>query len=57
MANVQIRIEDIMQGIQPVDELEFEPVDHRYRSVQLILTGLGYILAAAFALLLLLTGP
>ena len=54
MGNVQIRIEDIMQEIQPVDELEFEPVDHRYRSVQLILTGLGYILAAAFALLLLL---
>lgn len=54
MANAQIRIEDIMQEIQPVDELEFEPVDHRYRSVQLILTGMGYILAAAFALLLLL---
>lgn len=54
MANAQIRIEDIMQEIQPVDELEFEPVDHRYRSVQLILTGMSYILAAAFALLLLL---
>ena len=54
MGNVQIKIEDIMQGIQPVDELEFETVDHRYRSVQLILTGLGYILAAAFALFLLL---
>ncbi|MDE7347873.1 MAG: PH domain-containing protein [Muribaculaceae bacterium] len=55
MTNNQIRIEDIMQEIQPVDELDFERVDHRYRSVQLILTGLGYTFAAVLALLLLLT--
>ena len=54
MTNADIRIEDIMQGIQPVDELKFYGIDPRYRLVQLILTGLGYILVAVFALILLL---
>lgn len=54
MTNNQIIIDDIIDTIKPVDNLEYEHVDHRYRSVQLILTGLGYMLIAALALFLLL---
>lgn len=54
MTNNQIIIEDIIERIQPIEELEYQNVDHRYRSVQLILTGLGYVIVAAFALILLL---
>ncbi|MDE5660605.1 MAG: PH domain-containing protein [Muribaculaceae bacterium] len=37
----------------PVDELRFEPVSPKYRSVQIISAAIAYSLTAAFALLLL----
>lgn len=43
-----------MEGGCPVEELHYEPVDPRYRTVQLVLTVLGYLLLAVLALLLLL---
>ncbi|MDE5870536.1 MAG: PH domain-containing protein [Muribaculaceae bacterium] len=54
MDNAQIEVKDLLEGILPVDKLEYEQIDRRYRSVQLILTGMGYILLAALALFLLL---
>lgn len=47
-------IEDVFKDITPVDELKYEGIDHRYRSVQIILTALAYITIAAVALFLLL---
>lgn len=43
-----------MEEVSPVEELHYEPVDRRYRTVQLVLTVLGYLLLAVLALLLLL---
>ncbi len=50
MPNNQLSLKDIT----PVDALHFEPISPRYRSVQIALTALGYIILAALALLLLL---
>lgn len=52
--NYQMRIEEVMERVQKVDELEFEPIDRRYRAVQIILTALGYVLLAGAACFLLL---
>ncbi len=50
MPNKQLTLEDIT----PIGQLNYDGVDPRYRSVQIILTTLLYILFAALALLLLL---
>ncbi len=50
MTNTQLTIEDIT----PIEDLNYEGVDPRYRSVQIILTALLYLLFAAAALPLLL---
>lgn len=50
MTNTQLTIEDIT----PIEDLNYEGVDPRYRSVQIILTALLYVLFAALALFLLL---
>ncbi|MDE6366817.1 MAG: PH domain-containing protein [Muribaculaceae bacterium] len=42
-----------LETTDPVDELRFEPVSPKYRSVQIISAAIAYALTAAFALLLL----
>ena len=54
MSNQQICIEDIIGDVRPVDELQYEKIDRKYRNVQMILTALGYLLLAGAALFLLL---
>ena len=55
MSNCQLDLEYITSGeIKPVEEMHYEPVDCRYRAVQLVFTVLGYLSLAAAALLLLL---
>lgn len=54
MSNQQICIEDIIADVRPVDELQYERIDRKYRNVQMILTALGYLLLGGAALFLLL---
>lgn len=54
MSNQQIWIEDITNDLSQVDELQYERIDCKYRNVQMILTGLGYLLLGGAALFLLL---
>ena len=58
MSNHQFNLEDVKdklsEEIDPVDALRYESIDRRYRTVQIILTALGYLGIAALALLLLL---
>lgn len=49
MSNFQIEIE----STAPVDELRYEPVSPKYRSVQIIGAAIAYSMIAAIALLLL----
>ncbi len=48
MTNTQLILEDIT----PIEDLHYDGVNPRYRSVQIILTALLYVLFAALALLL-----
>lgn len=50
MTNTQLTLEDIT----PIEDLHYEGVDPKYRSVQIILTALLYVLFAVLALFLLL---
>lgn len=43
-----------MGMLEPVDGLHYEHIDSRYRTVQIVLAGFGYIILAGLALLLLL---
>lgn len=54
MSNRQIDIEEMMEGVAPVEELTYMHIEERYRNVQMILTSIGYLLLAAAALFLLL---
>lgn len=54
MSNLQYDIDKQIQDTTPVDELNFHPVESRYRNVQMILTSIGYLLLCAAALFLLL---
>lgn len=52
--NCQLELEEVLERVRPVDELYYEPIDRRYRAVQMILTALGYVLLAGAACFLLL---
>ncbi|MDE6510879.1 MAG: PH domain-containing protein [Muribaculaceae bacterium] len=43
-----------MESVRPVDELQYEKINRKYRNVQMILTALGYLLLGGAALFLLL---
>lgn len=49
MSNFQIKIE----ATDPIDELSFEPVSPKYRSVQIVGAVIAYSITAALALLML----
>lgn len=52
MSNFQINLEEVT----PIDQLQFEALDPNYKHAHTIGTALIYLLLAALALLLLLTG-
>lgn len=52
MSNLQIETGDV----NPVDELNYEPVSEKFRSVQVVCAVIVYFLLAGLALLLLLVG-
>ena len=52
--NRQIWIDSVMEDVKPVDELQYEKINRKYRNVQMILTALGYLLLGGAALFLLL---
>lgn len=54
MSNNQLNLEDIIEELKPVENLDYTPVERRYRAVQMILTGCLYALFALLALFLLL---
>lgn len=54
MKNQQITIEELLEGIKPIDDLKYDHIEARYRIVQMILTALGYLILAGAALFLLL---
>ncbi|MDE7408695.1 MAG: PH domain-containing protein [Muribaculaceae bacterium] len=54
MTNNQIMMEELTEDFKPIDELDYSPVESRYRNVQMILTALGYLLLGAAALFFLL---
>ena len=54
MTNNQIMIDELTEYFKPIDELDYTPVESRYRNVQMILTALGYLLLGAAALFLLI---
>ena len=53
-SNNQINLTDITNNVDPVDDLHYEPIDRRYRKVQIALTALLWLLFAGLALFLLL---
>lgn len=53
MSNQQCDIDRVTQETTPIDKLHFQPVESRYRNVQMILTSLGYLLLGLAALFLL----
>lgn len=54
MPNQQILMEDISNDVRPIEQLRYERIDRKYRNVQMILTGLGYLLLGGAVLFLLL---
>lgn len=54
VSNRQLHIEEIKNTIDPVDDLQYENVDSRYRMVQIVITVIGYLILAASGLFLLL---
>lgn len=55
MSNNQLNLECLIkEEIDPVENMHYESIDNRYRSVQMVLTAVGYLSLAGLALMLLL---
>lgn len=54
MPDIQLDSEDTREVIDPVEDLQYEPIERKYRTVQIVLTMFVYAIFAGIALLLLL---
>lgn len=54
MTNTQFYLNEIKNVIDTVEDLQYEPIDRKYQTVQIVLTLSGYLVLAASALLFLL---
>lgn len=54
MTNTQFYLNEIKNVIDTVEDLQYEPIDRKYQTVQIVLTLSGYLVLATSALLLLL---
>lgn len=54
MTNTQFYLNEIKNVIDTVEDLQYEPIDRKYQTVQIVLTLSGYLVLATSALLFLL---